>query len=298
MLRTPLRRSEWLSGETGAEVYLKLETLQPTFSFKIRGAWNAVLAMRERGDSRAIVTASAGNHGRALAYAARLEGRPLRVYVPATAPHTKLEGIRSLAADVRLTEDYDAAERCAKEDAERTGAAFISPYSHADVIAGAGTVGLEILEDCPDLNVAVVSVGGGGLASGIAIALESTPASVVGIEAEASCPFTQSLEAGRIVAIDVAPTIADGLAGNLDPDAMTFDIVRRLVSSVELVSEEEIRLALRGVVNEERLIAEGAAAVAVAGVRKRFETTEGSPQKIAVVLSGANIDSETLRAII
>lgn len=298
-MRTPLRRSEWLSGETGAEVYLKLETLQPTFSYKIRGAWNAVLAMRERGDSRAIVTASAGNHGRGLAYAARLEGRPLRVYAPATAPQTKLEGMRSLGADVRLTEDYDAAERSAKADAERTAAVFISPYSHADVIAGAGTVGLEILEDCPDLDIAFVPVGGGGLISGIAIALESTRASVVGIEAQASCPFTRSLEAGRIVAIEVAPTIADGLAGNLDPDAVTFDIVRRLVSRIEIVAEDEIRSALGRVVNEERLVVEAAAAVAVAGARRqRFKPAERTAQKVAVVLSGANIDAKTLRAII
>lgn len=298
-MRTPLRRSEWLSGETGAEVYLKLETLQPTFSFKIRGAWNAVLAMTERGDSRAIVTASAGNHGRGLAYAARLEGRSLRVYVPATVPQTKLAGMRSLAADVRLTDDYDAAERSAKEDAERTGAVFISPYSHTDVIAGAGTVGLEIVEDCPDLDVAIVPVGGGGLISGIAVGLEGTRASVVGIEAQASCPFTHSLEAGRIVPIEVAPTIADGLAGNLDPDTVTFELVRRLVRRVEIVSEAEIRSALAGVVNEERLIAEAAAAVAIAGARRqRFSTAEGTRQKIAVVLSGANIDSEKLRAII
>ena len=299
-MRTPLRRSEWLSRETGADVYLKLETLQPTFSFKIRGAWNAVLAMKERGDRRTIVTASAGNHGRGLAYAAHLEGLPLRVYVPETAPQTKLQGIRALAADVLLVEDYDTAERCAKKDAARTGAVFISPYSHADVMAGAGTVGLEIFEDCRDLNVAIVPVGGGGLISGIAVALKSASVRVVGIEAQASCPFTRSLEAGRIVQIDVAPTIADGLAGNLDPDTVTFDIVRDLVHRVDVVAEDEIRSALRELVHEERLIAEAAAGVAVAGARRhRLENPlTGPPQKIAVVLSGANIDPETLKAII
>ena len=280
-------------------MYLKLETLQPTFSYKIRGAWNAVLAMKERGDDRMIITASAGNHGQGLASAARSESLKMRVYAPATAPHTKLESMRALGADVRLTDDYDEAERSAKEDAGRTGGVFISPYSDADVIAGAGTVGLEISEDLPGVDVVIVPVGGGGLISGVATALESTDAGVVGIEAEASCPFTRSLEAGHIVAITVAPSLADGLVGNLDPETVTFDIVRRLVRAVHTVSEDEIRTALRAVVYEERLVVEAAAAVAVAGARKqRFTKAGGELQKVAVILSGANIDPETLRAII
>jgi threonine dehydratase len=280
-------------------VYLKLETLQPTFSYKIRGAWNVVLAMKERGDDRTMITASAGNHGQGLALAARSERLKMRVYAPATAPHTKLESMRALGADVRLTGDYDEAERSAKEDADRSGGVFISPYSHADVIAGAGTVGLEIHEDLPDLDVVVVPVGGGGLISGVATALESTRARVVGIEAQASCPFTRSLEAGHIVPITVAPSIADGLVGNLDPETVTFDIVRRLVRAIHTVSEDEIRASLRDVVHEERLVVEAAAAVAVAGARKqRFTQTGGAVQKVAVILSGANIDPEKLRAII
>jgi threonine dehydratase len=294
-----LRRSEWLSRETGAEVYLKLETLQPTFSFKIRGGWNAVLAMKERGDTRAIVTASAGNHGRGLALAARAANMRVSVYVPATVPHLKLEGIRALTPDVRLTETYDDAEQRAKEDGSRSGAVFISPYSHPDVIAGAATIGLELHEDCPDLDLVVVPVGGGGLLSGIAIALEGTGTGVLGVEAQASCPFTQSLQAGQIVPIEVGPTLADGLAGNLDPDTVTFDIVRRLVQRIDVVSEDQIRSAVRDIMREERLVAEAAAAVAVAGARKqRFERAEGSPQKVAVILSGANIDPEKLRTII
>jgi threonine dehydratase len=281
-------------------VYLKLETLQPTFSFKIRGAWNAVLAMKERGDRRSIVTASAGNHGRALAHAARAEGLALRVYVPETAPRTKIEGIRSLDADVVLTGDYDAAERRAKEDASRTGDVFISPYSHEDIIAGAGTVALEIQDDHPELHVVFVPIGGGGLLSGVAVALQGTQVEVIGVEAQASCPFTRSLAQGRIVQIEVAPTLADGLAGNLDPDTVTFDIVRRLVRRVEVVSEDEIRAALRGLFHETRVIAEAAAAVAVAGARKqRFDAACGrSRQKVAIVLSGANIDPEQVRRII
>jgi threonine dehydratase len=305
VLRTPLRRSPWLSSAVAADVYLKLETLQPAFSYKIRGAWNAVLALRERGEASGIVTASAGNHGRALAHAATAAGFDVTVYVPATAPRVKVDAIRAEGADLRECTDYDEAESGAKEHAQRTGAIYISPYSHPDVIAGAGTVGLEILEDLPTVDTIVVPVGGGGLISGVAIAVHESGAAVAGVEAEASCPFTQSLAAGRVVAITVRPTLADGLAGNLDPDTITFDTVRRLVAQIALVSEEEIRAAIRGVAIEERLIAEGAAATGVAallarvrGAPQRSGVLSDLGQRVAVVLTGANIDPETLRAII
>lgn len=244
-----------------------------------------------------MVTASAGNHGRALAQAASAVGLTLTAYVPATAPRVKIDAIRAAGAEVRLCTDYDETEWRAKEHARQVGAVYISPYSDADVIAGAGTVGLEILEDRPDVDTIVVPVGGGGLISGIAIAAHETgTAAVAGVEVEASCPFTRSLAAGRIVSIDVGPTLADGLAGNLDPETITFDIVRQLVAQIVVVSETEIGAAIRGIATEERLIAEGAAAAAVAAVFSRRLT--GHPQRIAVVLSGANIDPEKLRAII
>jgi threonine dehydratase len=282
----------------GADVYLKLETLQPAFSYKIRGAWNAVLALDVRGDASALVTASAGNHGRALAHAARVSGRQLRVYVPSGAPRIKLDAIRAEGAEMHRCADYDEAERRAREDARQTGATYISPYSHPDVIAGAGTVGLEIMEDLPGVTTIVVPIGGGGLVSGIAIAARESAARIVGVEAEASCPFTRSLAEGRIVTVTVGPTLADGLAGNLDPDTITFDIIRRLVDRIVLVSEDEIRAAIQGLAIEERLIAEGAAATAV-GALRAGRIDAGQPgQRIAIVLSGANIDPETLRGII
>ena len=278
-------------------MYLKLESLQPTFSFKIRGAWNAVLALGERRDSRDIVTASAGNHGRGLASAAQAQGLKLTVYVPATAPRIKVDAIRAAGASVRECKNYDEAERLAKGAARESGAIYIAPYSDPDVIAGAGTIGLEILEDLPSAGTIVVPVGGGGLISGIALAAQGR-AAVVGVEAEASSPFTHSLAAGRIVPIEVQPTLADGLAGNLDPETITFDIVRRLVSRIELVSETEIRSAIRHVVLEERLIVEAAAAVAVAAIVWRRVTASGADRPIAAVLSGANIDPEKLRELI
>jgi threonine dehydratase len=297
ILRSPLRRSDWLSEAAGAHVGLKLETLQPTFSYKIRGALNAVLALQERGERPPLVTASAGNHGRALAYAARLAGLTLTVYVPETAPRTKVDAIRALGAELRPCPDYDQAEARAKEHGASGAAHFISPYSHPDIIAGAGTVGLEILQQDPDVEAIVVPIGGGGLVSGIAIAgaAAAPHVDVIGVEVEASHPFTSSLAAGRIVEIEVGPTLADGLAGNMDPDTITFDIVRRLVRRIVLVGEPQLREAIAAVAREERLIVEGAAATGPAAV---LSGQVGRNRKIAVVLSGANIDIEKIVGVL
>ena len=294
MLRTPLRRSAWLSELTGSEVLLKLEVLQPTFSFKVRGATNAI--ERRGAGAGPVVTASAGNHGRAMAFAAAARGIPLTVYVPENAPRTKLEAIRALGADLRLSRDYDDAERLAKEHASRGDAVYISPYSHDDIIAGAGTAGMEILEERADIERIVVPIGGGGLISGIAIAAQGIAprARVIGAEAAASQPFTQSRAAGRIVEVEVQATLADGLAGNMDPETITFDIVQKLVPEIALVSEAEIRDAMRGIVQHEHLVAEGAAAVGIAAVASGKIKCEGRP--IAVVLSGANVDVNVLKS--
>jgi threonine dehydratase len=281
-------------------VRLKLETLQPTSSYKVRGAFNAVLRMasEQDGSPPQLVTASAGNHGRALAWAVRAGGMSLTVYVPEHAPRTKVQAIAESGAGLVRCRDYDEAERLAKEHALREGAVFISPYNHADVIAGAGTIGLEILDEWPDVDLIVVPIGGGGLISGIALAVkEASPRTeVAGVEVEASCPFTRGLEAGKIVQIDVLPTLADGLAGNLDPDTMTFDIVRREVSHIAVVNEDHVRDAIAGVVQNERLVAEGAGAVGVAALLSARLDVRG--KRVAVVLSGANIDQGTLSAIV
>lgn len=293
--RTPLRESAWLGAACGTEVFLKLETLQPTFSYKIRGALNAVLRLAESGERLPLVTASAGNHGRALAHAAREAALPVVVYAPASAPAAKLDAIRALGADLRLCADYDEAEWRAKEHAASGTARYISPYAHPDVIAGAGTVGLEILEARGDVDTIVVPIGGGGLISGIALACAGH-ARVVGVEVEASSPFTHGLAAGHIVPIEVGPTLADGLAGNLDPDTITFDIVQQHVERIVLVGESGLRQAIGGLVREERLIAEGAAAAGVAAVLGG--ALAGDARKIAVVLSGANIDPAKLASIL
>lgn len=299
----------------GGDVSLKIESLQPTFSYKLRGAFSAVLKLagearssesevrsRRALDVRrtpALVTASAGNHGRAMAHAAAAVGLPLTVYVPEHAPRTKLEAIRRAGAELRTCADYDEAERQAKEHAATGTALFVSPYSHPDVIAGAGTIGLEILEDDPTIDTIVVAIGGGGLISGIAVAareLNHGSTSVVGVEAQASTPFTRGLAAGRIVPVDVRPTLADGLAGNLDPDTITFDLVRKFVQRVVAVSEEMIGQAIRGLAVEEKLVTEGAGATAVAALLAG--ELELKDSRTAVVISGGNIDAEVLKSVL
>ena len=301
--RTPLLASAWLSGSAGGEVRLKLESLQVTNSFKLRGAMNATAAFiersaREAGPRGAIVTASAGNHGRAMAYAAQRLGLRLVVFTPRSAPRAKLDYIARHGADLRAASTYEDAERLAKAFAAETGATYISPYSHPDVIAGAATVAVEILEDWPEVDTIVAAVGGGGLIAGIAAAartLAGRRVDVVGVECEASPAFHEALAAGRIVEVEVHPTLADGLAGNMDPESMTFDIVRRDVDRMVLARERSIADAIRLLFEEERVIAEGAGATAVAAV------IDGLPlagRHVAVVVSGSNIDPGVLSKVL
>lgn len=290
---TPLVASPWLSRLTGAEVRLKLESLQVTRSFKVRGALNALSRLAEQQPRAAVVTASAGNHGRAVAWAAERLGLPAVVFTPRAAPQAKLGPIRAHGADLRpVADDYEGAERLAMAWAAQTGAVFVSPYSHADVIAGGGTVALEIVDAWPEVEEIVVAIGGGGLISGIARLVKAgrTPVTVTGVEAEASAAFSAARRAGRIVTIQPLPTLADGLGGNVEPDTLTWPYIRDLVDDIVTVSEGELAAGLRGLVSEEHLIAEGAgiaavAAVAAGGIQGR---------NIAVVVSGANVDTPTL----
>jgi threonine dehydratase len=286
-----------------APVRLKLESLQETNSFKSRGAFNAAAAFLERrprvgGKAGAIVTASAGNHGRALACAAERLGLDLVVFTPASAPRAKLDHIRRHGAVLRAeAATYEDTERLAKAFAESEGATYISPYSHPDVIAGAGTVAIEILEEWPAVETLVVPVGGGGLVSGMAVVAKQAARriEVVGVEAEASPAFRESLKAGRIVEVEVRPTLADGLAGNMDPQTITFELVRRFVDRMVLAPEAAIADAIRGLVAREHLVAEGAGATGVAGLLGGLRL---AGRNTAVVVSGSNIDPDVLAQVI
>jgi threonine dehydratase len=291
--RTPLLPSSWLSSITDGSVFLKIESLNLTNSFKIRGAMNAALRLSEGidSDTQTIVAASAGNHGRALALAAEELGIPCVIFTPKTAPQAKQNAIRRHGAVLHADcEDYDAAEKQAKEFADAEGAVYISPYNHPDVIAGAGTIGLEIIEAMPSFDVIVVPLGGGGLASGIGLAVKAAApkATIVGVEVEASSPFTLSLEAGRITEITPRPSLADGLVGNLEPGAITFPLVKQVVDHVVTVSEDELGRAMKGLATEDRLIVEGSGAAAVAAIMAGKASAPG--QRVIALVTGGNVD--------
>lgn len=299
--RTPLVRSQWLSEAAGLPVSLKLECLQHQHSFKTRGAFNAVMAAVERGAfaGRQLVTASAGNHGRSLALAARTFSLPLVVFTPVEAPRTKLDAIRGLGATLRAEgRDYDQAERMAKEFAQSTGGLFVSPYNDADVIAGAATIAFEIVEDAPDVDTFVVPIGGGGLIGGVAAVAKSIrpDCRVVGVEAAASCPFQTSVRAGRLVEIVPGPTLADGLAGNPDPDTVTFGLIQQFVDEIVTVSEEDIARSIVQLAATEHLIVEGAGAVGVAAVMAGHVAAPG--RHVGIIVSGSNIDLAKLAGLL
>jgi threonine dehydratase len=299
--RTPLVASAWLSELTGAHVSLKLETQQLSNSFKSRGAFNAVIARLERpgGAPARLVTASAGNHGRALAAAAKVFRLPLVVFTPADAPRSKLDAIRRDGADLRSDgRDYDEAERMAKAYAKETGAEFISPYNDPDVIAGAGTVASELFEADPALDTLIVPIGGGGLIGGIAIVAKAIQPRclIIGVEVEASNAFQQSVNAGRLVEIVPGPTLADGLGGNPDPDTITFDLIQRRVDRIVTVSEDDLASAIAGLVDAEHVIAEGAGAAATAALVGERVDVRGC--RVGVIVSGGNIDRARLQSIL
>ena len=312
VLRTPVRRSYWLSAIAGTDVWLKLECVQLTGSFKIRGALNAAILHAERhsGLPTPLVTASAGNHGRALALAAEHIGIPLTVFVPEDAPRAKTSAIESHGAVLRRAPDYDAAEEGARAFARENGATYISPYNDPDVIAGAATVALEVFEDLPDTRVIVVPVGGGGLAGGIgAVArLQAGGVRTIGVETESSHAISEAFKAGRIVTIEPRPTIADALSGNIEPGSMTFPLMQQVCDGIVLVGENELKAAIVGLVREEHVIAEGGGAAAVAAILAGpfdsvpFDYAQGrpatAPGPIVAIVSGSNIDVERLAGLL
>jgi threonine dehydratase len=297
--RTPFVRSDWLSDVTHADIWLKLETVQTTGSFKLRGAANAIAVIAaERPQVRRIMTASAGNHGRGVAYAARRAGLAARIYVPASAPAVKRNAMVRLGAEVVETASYDEAEERAQAEGAREDTAFVSAYSHHDIIAGAGTIALEMFEDVPELDTVITPLGGGGLLSGTAIIARSRDRDtlVIGAEAEASPMFTSSLAAGRVTAVTVRHSLADGLTGNMESDSQTFDIVRRLVDRVVLVSESSFQQAMRGLIQREELVAEGAGAAGVAAILQGAVDVRG--RRVGVVLSGRNVDADVIARVL
>lgn len=297
--RTPLDFSPYFSRETGARVHFKLESLQYTGSFKLRGATNKLLAMSAADRARGCITASTGNHGAATAFAMKRLGVRGEIFVPKGASATKLESIRLLGGEPRvLGPEQGETERLARRHANEKGLTYISPYNDPDVVAGQGTVGHEILEDLPEAHAVFVTVGGGGLVGGIGtwIKSQAPETKIIGCLPENSPVMLRSIEAGRVVDCDCKPTLSDGSAGNMDHDSITFDICREVVDDWLLLSEQEIADAMRLYIQKEHLLLEGSAGVALAGFLR--QAARWKDQDIVIVICGRNIDAATLKKIL
>src|SRR4051794_13881408 len=265
--QTPVLPSLTLSERTGAEVVLKAENLQRTGSFKIRGALNKLAALGER-CARGVTAGSAGNHAWACAQAARTRDVPCEVFMPVEAPLSKVEGCRALGAVVHMGgSSVDECVTRARARAEEAGMAFVHPFDDPDVIAGQGTLGLELLEDVPDLAKVVVPVGGGGLSSGVAIAIKSQrpDVEVVGVQVETVAAFAESLRRGESVGVPSALTIADGIAVKR-PGELTLPLVRHWLDDVVVVPEDDVAEAIVLCMEKAKLVVEGAGAVGVAAL--------------------------------
>lgn len=295
--RTPLERSEALSEAAGVEVWLKLEGMQRTGSFKVRGALNAVASLSAEERARGLVTASAGNHGLGVAFAAREMGARATVFVPASAAATKTRRIARLGAElVRVAGTYDDAHARAEAHAAETGGVFVHAYSAAAVVAGQGTVGLEIARELPVTRCVIAPVGGGGLIGGVGTVMRALlPAGrVVGVQTEETSAMHASLAAGALVTPPMGETICEGLSGETDERALA--LARQVVDEVVLVSEAAARRAVRWLFVEEGIVAEGSAAVGVAALLEgAVRPTEGP---VVVVVTGSNVDAARLAEIL
>lgn len=295
--RTPLEESDRLSELAGARVHLKLEGMQRTGSFKLRGAYNRVATLPPGDLARGLVTASAGNHGQGVALAARLLGATARVYVPGDAPETKRRRIARYGAELRTVEGgYDEAHHAAELDAERTGAAFVHAYSDPLTVAGQGTVGLEILADLPDTGTIVVPVGGGGLIGGIGVVARALrPGTrIVGAQTTETGAMHASLAAGSLCCPPQGATLCEGLSGETDERSLA--LAREVVDEVVLVSEAAVRRAMRWLFVEEGVVAEGSAAVAAAALLEGAVDRLAGP--VVVVLTGSNVDAARLADVL
>jgi threonine dehydratase len=280
-------------------VSLKVETVQPTGSFKVRGGLAAVAATLASDPGRAVVGSSAGNHGLGLAFAAAQLKADVTVVVPRQASAAKVTALKQF--DVHLVqhgEDYSEAEALALELAERDGSRYVSPYNDPDVIAGQGTIARELLEQVPNLGTVVVPVGGGGLIAGIALGLAGTGVTVTGVESVASPSVSSALVAGHIVPVTVTSTLADGLAGNLEEGAVTIDVLLQHHVNVVTVSEADIRSAMAYAVQQMGLVLEGAGAVGVAALRTGLIPVNDEGRETVVLLTGRNIAPALLEEVL
>ncbi len=297
--RTPLEKSEPLGRRTGADVRIKWESEQETGSFKLRGALNKIRVLSREERRRGVVSASTGNHGLAIGRAARLEGVDLTLFLPETVAEVKRRKLEALGIPLRFYgDDCGKTESHARAWAGREERVFVSPYNDLDIIQGQGTLGLEAAEDFPDVQDVLIPIGGGGLAAGVGAALKALVPGVriFGVEPETSAFLDASFRAGRLVEFPEKPTVADALAGGIEPGAVTFDLCRTYLDGILTVGEDFIRLAMALLAGYHGRMVEGAGAVALAGLLARPAGFQG--RRVLCLVSGGNISSEKFLDIV
>lgn len=295
--RTPLEYSTACSGLTGQDVYFKYENLQKTGSFKIRGAYNKIVTLTDRERKNGVIAASAGNHAQGVAYAAGRAGYNSTIVMPQGVSIAKLTATKSYGAKVILSgESYDEAYIAAERLGQESGAVLIHAFNDPAVIAGQGTLGLEIAEDLPDVETVVVPIGGGGLIAGIAVALKhiNPKIKVIGVQAQGAPSMKEAVRMGKVQELEAVSTIADGIAVK-HPGTFTFPLVAKLVDDIVLVNDEEIAQAILLMLERAKVLCEGAGAVGVAALMHKRVSGKG---KKVIVISGGNIDVHTLSIII
>ena len=293
--QTPAIKSR-LSLPDKTALFYKAENFQRTGSFKFRGALSKLTSLDT---TTPVVTASSGNHGLALSTAAQMTGHQLTVVLPTTVAKEKLKKIQALGVETVLhSDDSGLAERHARDLASEQGKVYVSPYNDETVIAGQGTIALELLEQVPDLDVVFVSIGGGGLISGIGSVIKafSPQTRVIGVSAENSAELAASIRAGKSVSVEHRDTLADGCAGSVDPDSLTLKLASEVVDELVDCSEDMIADGIRAIAWEEKMLVEGSAGLALAPWRAKREKYEGLTS--AVVLCGANFDREVIAPVI
>lgn len=298
--RTPLRLSPYLSEHFGHTVKLKLETMQDTGAFKLRGATNALLSLSDEERARGVIAVSTGNHGRGVAFASRALGVTCAIYMSELVPANKVDAIRKLGAEVVIVgRSQDEAEVAAMERIEKDGLTYLHPFDVPPVIAGQGTIGLEILEDMPDAANVLVPLSGGGLFAGIAIAVKTLRPDVrlIGITMDRGAAMVESLKAGHPVPVEEVESLADSLGGGIGlENRHTFEITRRLIDETLLLTEDEIASAMRTLFREDRIVAEGGAAVGVGALMSGKLNL--APGPTAIVVSGCNVDMDRFLEIV
>ncbi|MBW2018000.1 MAG: threonine/serine dehydratase [Deltaproteobacteria bacterium] len=296
---TPIEYSPYLSRIGNCNAYLKLENCQITGSFKLRGALNKYLSLSPEKRNRGIITASSGNHGAAIAYVLQKFMGTGVIFLPENASRAKLGALQMAGAEIaQHGNDCVMAEKAARDEAQRSGKSFISPYNDPKIIGGQGTIALELKDQLKKIDTMLIPVGGGGLISGLAGYMKETSGGIeiIGCQPENSPVMAESVKEGKILDMESKPTISDGTAGGLEPDSITFEMCRKYVDDFLLVSEEEIRSAIRLMIEKHQILVEGAAALSIASLikaKRRFQKRE-----VVLLVTGKKISLDLLRSLI